>query len=98
MADDDDQKVLEAAKKLPLSEQTQHKNWKVRSQAFDAIKQTCDRALGDEDPALAEFGKPHQNVSVQQLLVLLLLCTTPEPVELLLHCLRSCRRGTARLY
>ena len=57
MAEDDESKLLEAAKKLPLNEQTTHKNWKVRSQAFDSIKQTCDRALGDQDTVLAEFGK-----------------------------------------
>lgn len=57
MADDDENKVLEAAKKLPLGEQVAHKNWKVRSQAFDTVKQVCDRALGEEDPALAEFGE-----------------------------------------
>ena len=56
MAEEDEGKVLEAAKKLPLGEQTQHKNWKVRSQAFEGIKQTCDRALGNEDPAISEFG------------------------------------------
>ncbi|KAK9795603.1 hypothetical protein WJX73_007429 [Symbiochloris irregularis] len=56
MAEEDETKVLEAAKKLPLSEQVVHKNWKVRSQAYDGIKATCESAMGSEDAALAEFG------------------------------------------
>ena len=57
MAEEDEQKLLEAAKKLPLSEQAQHKNWKVRSQAFESVKETCDSALGSDDPVLAELGE-----------------------------------------
>lgn len=49
MADEEAQ-VLAAARKLPLDERTAHKNWKVRSEAFDDIKNACSRALTCEEP------------------------------------------------
>ena len=56
MAEDDEQQALTAALKLPLGEQTAHKNWRVRAQAFDNIKSACERAAGPEDPALEGLG------------------------------------------
>lgn len=63
MAEEDDKHILEAASKLPLSEQAQHKDWKVRTQAFETIEKTCSTAVGADDPALADLGE-HQLVSL----------------------------------
>ena len=54
---DDDQEVQLAAK-LPFSERVAHKNWKVRAEAYTDIKAVCERAAGEDDPALAELGAP----------------------------------------
>ncbi len=58
MADDDQE--LQLAAKLPFSERVAHKNWKVRAEAYADIKAVCERAAGEDDPALADFGAtPH---------------------------------------
>jgi hypothetical protein len=57
MADDEAQ-ALAAARALPLEERVAHKNWKARSEAWEQVKEACDRALGAEDPALDEAGAP----------------------------------------
>ncbi len=56
MADDDQE--LQLAAKLPFSERVAHKNWKVRAEAYADIKAVCERAAGEDDPALADFGAP----------------------------------------
>jgi hypothetical protein len=58
MAEDEGQ-VLAAAKKLPWPERIAHKNWKVRSDAYSDIRQTCERAFSAEDPCFSEFGEGH---------------------------------------
>ena len=57
MAEEDEQRVLAEALKLPVSDQTAHKNWRVRLQAFENIKAACEKALGPEDPALDGLGE-----------------------------------------
>ena len=56
MAEEDEQKLLDAARQLPLGDRTAHKNWRVRVQAFDDIRASCERAMGPEDPALDGVG------------------------------------------
>lgn len=55
MADDEAQ-VLLAAKKLPLYERIEHKNWKVRSEAYDDVRAGCERAFSSSEPILDEAG------------------------------------------
>lgn len=54
---DDEQKVLAAARQLPLAERLAHGNWKVRSEGLDDIKQACSRAFGSQDKVFAEAGE-----------------------------------------
>jgi alpha-N-acetylglucosamine transferase len=56
MADNDEQKVLADARKLPYSERVAHKNWKVRSEAYESIASTCSRAFSENDECFYEFG------------------------------------------
>jgi hypothetical protein len=58
MADDEQalQKQLDDAKKLPIDERVKHSNWKVRSAAFEHIKDACEKAFDEEDPVLDSFG------------------------------------------
>ena len=69
---DDEKQVLEQARRLPLEERVDHKNWKVRSEALDHIKEQCTRARSSQDPIFAEAGKsrkaPLSAVQVEQLL------------------------------
>jgi hypothetical protein len=53
---DDDNKILEDAKKLPLAERVAHGNWKVRSAAFEDIKKSCDQLFTDGDAVLDQHG------------------------------------------
>ncbi|GMH42322.1 hypothetical protein BSKO_10241 [Bryopsis sp. KO-2023] len=53
----DDSKLLEDAKKLPMSQRVEHKNWKVRVAAYEDIKSTCSKVMGDDDPVLSEYGR-----------------------------------------
>lgn len=55
MAEEEAQ-ILTAAKKLPLAERVDHKNWKVRVEAYEDIKAGCDRAFSSSDPILDEAG------------------------------------------
>lgn len=56
MAEDEVQ-VLAAAKKLPLDERVEHKNWKVRSEAYEDIRGGCERAFSSSDPILGQSGE-----------------------------------------
>ena len=56
MADEEAQ-ILAAAKKLPLDERVEHKNWKVRSEAYEDIRTGCERAFSKSDPILGQAGK-----------------------------------------
>jgi hypothetical protein len=53
---DDEAKVLEQAKKLPLAERVAHANWKARSAAWEDIKKSCDSLFNDGDPVLDQYG------------------------------------------
>lgn len=53
---DDEAKVLAQAKALPMSERVAHKNWKVRSEAYDDISTACQRVFSDDDPVLGQYG------------------------------------------
>ena len=48
--------LLTAARGLPFSERVAHKNWKVRAEAFDDLKTTCERVFSSDDPQLASIG------------------------------------------
>ena len=63
MADDEAQ-ILAAAKKLPLHERVEHKNWKVRSEAYDDVKASCGRAFSSSDPIIDEAGERTQSLHV----------------------------------
>lgn len=54
---DDENKILADAKKLAMPERIAHANWKVRSAAYDDIKQTCSGVYDEADPVLSEYGK-----------------------------------------
>lgn len=56
MADQDEEKVLADARKLPFSERVASKNWKVRSEAYENIASACKRALSETDACFDEFG------------------------------------------
>ena len=54
---DDEVSILSAAKQLPLSERVAHKNWKVRSEAFEEVASSCQKIFSEEDPILSQYGK-----------------------------------------
>ncbi len=54
---DDDAKVLAEAAKLPMEERATHSNWKVRSAAYESMKDTCAKVFSDSDPVLSEYGE-----------------------------------------
>lgn len=54
---DDEVSMLSAAKHLSYAERAGHKSWKVRSEAFDDIKSSCQRVFSDEDPVLNQYGE-----------------------------------------
>lgn len=56
MASSDEARMLEEAKALPLSERVSHSSWKVRSEAYVDIKESCDAAFSSEDPMLLSAG------------------------------------------
>lgn len=53
---DDEVNILSAAKQLSYADRVAHKNWKVRSDAFDDIKNSCQQVFSDEDPVLNQYG------------------------------------------
>lgn len=53
---DDEAKVLAEAAKLPMEDRATHANWKVRSAAFDDIKNGCARIFDGSDPSLNTYG------------------------------------------
>jgi len=55
-ANNDNDKIAEAAKNLPYSERVAHKSWFVRGAAFDDLGAACKRALDPGDPIFAEAG------------------------------------------
>ena len=54
---DDEKTLLEQARKLPLEERVEHKNWKVRSEALEYIREECGRARSAEAPIFSEAGE-----------------------------------------
>ena len=56
MADDEAQ-VLAAAKKLPLEDRVEHKNWKVRSEAYEDVRAGCTSAFSSSDPIIDAAGE-----------------------------------------
>ena len=52
----DNDKIAEAAKKLPFSERVVHKSWFVRAAAFEDLGAACKKALDPEDPIFSEAG------------------------------------------
>lgn len=56
MSDQDEEKILADARKLPISERVAHKSWKARGEAYDSISTACERALNEDDECFREFG------------------------------------------
>jgi hypothetical protein len=54
---EDEAKLLADAKKLPLEQRVEHSSWKVRSEAFDDIKEACSKAFSTGDPIFGKSGK-----------------------------------------
>lgn len=53
---DEDASLLQTARGLPIAERVTHKNWKVRAEAFDDLKSTCERVFSSDDPQLSSIG------------------------------------------
>lgn len=68
---DDEAKLLAQAKSLPLEDRVSHKNWKVRSEAYEDIVAACDRAASFSDPIFREAGAL-LNISCKYVLLILL--------------------------
>ncbi len=49
--------LLISARGLPFSERVAHKNWKVRAEAFDDLKATCEKVFSPDDPQLTSIGR-----------------------------------------
>jgi len=56
---DEEAKILADARNLPLADRVEHKNWKVRSEAYDDIRAACDSAFSSSDPILDQAGEEH---------------------------------------
>lgn len=56
MAEDEAKSLLDA-KQLPFADRVAHKNWKVRSEAYDDIKASCQSVFSEEDPVLSQYCK-----------------------------------------
>lgn len=59
MAEDNDA-ILEAAKKLPFSERTTHKAWFVRAAAYEDIAAGCRKALDPNAAIYSEVGATYR--------------------------------------
>lgn len=54
---DEERQLLESARSWPLQERLECKSsWKVRAEALDFIKDSCQRARGPGDPIFSEAG------------------------------------------
>ena len=54
---EDEAKQLADAKKLPWGERVEHKNWKVRSEAFEDLQSAYGRVFNSSaDPIFQETG------------------------------------------
>lgn len=53
-------KKVAEAKKLPMAQRVDNKLWKIRAEAYDDMKATCEKIMSDDDPALTEYGKTQQ--------------------------------------
>lgn len=60
----DERKVLDAARQLPLPERGAHKNWKVRNELYEEVKEACGKASGPEDASLDVYGEQHPRPSL----------------------------------
>ncbi len=54
---EEEEKILADARKLPYIERVTHKNWKARSEAYEGMREACERALSNEDDCFTEFGE-----------------------------------------
>lgn len=53
---EDENKVLAESKKWPYADRIAHGSWKVRSAAYEDMRQTLQGVYDPEDPCLQEFG------------------------------------------
>lgn len=62
---EDNEAILEAAKKLALAERAVHKSWFVRAAAYEDIAAGCRKAMDPTDPIFAEVGRLQHTDSFQ---------------------------------
>ena len=60
---EDQEKILQDAKKLPYEARVAHKSWAVKAAAFEDIGADCKKALDPKDDIFHETGEPHSTVS-----------------------------------
>lgn len=56
MADDENQ-LLEDARRRPLAERVAHKLWKARVEVYEEMRSKCEKVFSEEDPLLGNYGK-----------------------------------------
>eukprot|EP00201_Polytomella_parva_P018754 CAMPEP_0175065696 /NCGR_PEP_ID=MMETSP0052_2-20121109/16081_1 /TAXON_ID=51329 ORGANISM="Polytomella parva, Strain SAG 63-3" /NCGR_SAMPLE_ID=MMETSP0052_2 /ASSEMBLY_ACC=CAM_ASM_000194 /LENGTH=235 /DNA_ID=CAMNT_0016332285 /DNA_START=21 /DNA_END=724 /DNA_ORIENTATION=- len=47
--------ILEEARKKPIDERVTHSNWKARSEAYEHIRDSCNRVFDESDSCLSTF-------------------------------------------
>ena len=50
---EEEQKILEQAKHLPLEERVVHKSWKARVDLYEELKSKLESVQGSEDPLIS---------------------------------------------
>lgn len=55
MSEANDAQVLAEAKKLAMADRVAHANWKVRSAAYEDIRDTCSKVYDEADKCLTEY-------------------------------------------
>jgi len=55
MADDENQ-LLEDARRRPLAERVTHKLWKARVEVYEEMRSKCEKVFSQEDPLLSDYG------------------------------------------
>jgi hypothetical protein len=88
---DDEAKVLADAKKLGFEERVEHKNWKVRSEAFEDIRTACTRAFSSSDQIFSQAGGLHMHLQQRERACALVSLCWGCALSLSLPAPRSCR-------
>ena len=56
MADDENQ-LLEDARRRPIAERVTHKLWKARVEVYEEMRSKCEKVFSQEDPLLNDYGE-----------------------------------------